>query len=139
MKALRLLVVAALVPLACSEPATSPPAGLRVETSAARFAPNQEVTYTVVNGSAETVRLYRCCDFVTALDKVKGRGWQEVRAGGEVVCLAICAMGPYPVPPMTGVGGSTWVGDTGTFRLRLGRAVGNDIVWDVTSNSFEVR
>ena len=133
----RLLAVLALTAVACSD-SVGPPAGLRVETSAQRFALGVPITYTVVNGSNETVRLYRCCDFITAVDQAAGYGWREVREPSGA-CILICAMGPYPVAPMTGVGGSTWVESTGTFRLRLGLAVGNDLVWDVTSNPFEVQ
>jgi hypothetical protein len=137
MGAFRLLVAAALVPLACSEPITSPPAGLRVTTRATRVAPGDSIPFTVINATGDTVILARCCEFNVAVDRLAGRGWQEYRNGAGA-CLAWCST-TIALAPQSGAGGSTRIADAGTFRLRLGRLSGSTWIWDLGSNSFEVR
>jgi hypothetical protein len=65
----RLLAVLLLAPLACSEPLT-PPASIRVATSAAYAVRDVPLAFSVVNAGKEAVVLARWCDVTVALDRL---------------------------------------------------------------------
>jgi hypothetical protein len=132
----RLLAVLVFAPLACSEP-TQPSGGLRVETSATIVLPGQQFTYTVVNGTTDTVVLAACCSISARLDRRVGPAWVQVNTP-TALCLANCVAARVLLPGQSD-GGPVRISEPGTFRLRLGRMGGNDIAWDVTSNSVRVQ
>jgi hypothetical protein len=132
----RLFAVLVFAPLGCSEPLT-PPASIRVATSAAYAVRDVPLAFSVVNAGNEAVVFARCCDLSVALDRRVGGDWQPYSGGGA--CLAFCPQESLILAPGARYDGSTVVSDTGTFRLRLGRVAAGSMVWDVTSNSFRVQ
>jgi len=131
----RLLAVLVFAPLACSEP-LQPSGGLRVETSATVVLPGQQFTYTVVNGTSDTVVLAACCALSARLDRWVGSAWVEVHTP-TAMCLAICP-GARVLLPGQSDGGPASIPDIGLFRLRLGRITSGEIVWDLTSPGVQV-
>ena len=136
MRATRVGMLALALAASCESPSAQ--TRVRIQTDAPQYAVDARILYTVFNNGEGFVYLARCCDHPqVALDRRQGSAWTDYSSGA---CLAVCSMAPFAIPPHAGYLDTIVLGDTGTYRLRLGIApsVAGQPDW-LASNAFEVR